>query len=85
MQVMKRVAVSVRPELERVAPYVAGETLDAFSARVGIPVERLVKLNSNESPYPPSPRVQAREPLRLRPPRQAPLLRFARFPLEAEK
>ena len=59
MQLMKRVAVSVRPELEQVAPYVSGETLAAFSARVGIPVERLVKLNSNESPYPPSPRVQA--------------------------
>lgn len=59
MQLMKRVAVSVRPELERIAPYISGETLDAFSARVGIPVERLVKLNSNESPYAPSPRVQA--------------------------
>ncbi len=57
MQSMKCVAVSVRPELERVAPYEPGESLDAFSARLGIPVERLIKLNSNESPYGPSPRV----------------------------
>jgi histidinol-phosphate aminotransferase len=49
----------VRPELERVAPYEPGESLDAFSARIGIPVERLIKLNSNESPYGPSPRVLA--------------------------
>jgi histidinol-phosphate aminotransferase len=49
----------VRPEIERLAPYVGGESLDAFSARTGIPVERLIKLNSNENPYGPSPRVQA--------------------------
>lgn len=59
MQSLKRVTVPVRPELERVAPYEPGESLDAFSARVGIPVERLIKLNSNESPYGPSPRVLA--------------------------
>jgi histidinol-phosphate aminotransferase len=59
MQSVKCVAVSVRPELERVAPYEPGESLDAFSTRVGIPVERLIKLNSNESPYGPSPRVLA--------------------------
>ncbi|HEY7349939.1 MAG TPA: histidinol-phosphate transaminase [Ktedonobacterales bacterium] len=57
MQSMKCAAVSVRPELERVAPYEPGESLAAFSARVGIPVERLIKLNSNENPYGPSPRV----------------------------
>lgn len=59
MQSVKSAAVPVRPELERVAAYIPGESLEAFSARVGIPVERLVKLNSNESPYGPSPRVLA--------------------------
>jgi histidinol-phosphate aminotransferase len=59
MQSVKCVTVSVRPELERVAPYEPGESLDAFSARIGIPVEQLIKLNSNESPYGPSPRVLA--------------------------
>lgn len=49
--------VQVRPELARVEDYIPGESLDAFSARTGVPVDRLIKLNSNESPYPPSPRV----------------------------
>lgn len=49
--------VQVRPELARVEDYVPGESLAAFSARTGVPVNRLIKLNSNESPFPPSPRV----------------------------
>jgi histidinol-phosphate aminotransferase len=49
--------VQVRPELAQVEDYVPGESLAAFSARTGVPVDRLIKLNSNESPYPPSPRV----------------------------
>jgi histidinol-phosphate aminotransferase len=51
--------VQIRPEVARVEAYIPGESLDAFSARTGVPVERLVKLNSNESPYPPTPRVAA--------------------------
>jgi histidinol-phosphate aminotransferase len=51
--------IQVRPEIARVEAYVPGESLDAFSARTGVPMERLIKLNSNESPYPPSPRVAA--------------------------
>ena len=47
----------IRPEIARVEEYVPGESLEAFSVRTGVPVERLIKLNSNESPYPPSPRV----------------------------
>ncbi len=49
--------VQVRPEIARVEEYVPGESLEAFSARTGVPIDRLIKLNSNESPYPPSPRV----------------------------
>jgi len=49
--------VQVRPELAHVEDYVPGESLAAFSARTGVPVDRLIKLNSNESPYLPSPRV----------------------------
>ncbi len=49
--------VQVRPEIARVEDYIPGESLEAFSARTGVPTERLIKLNSNESPYPPSPRV----------------------------
>lgn len=49
--------VQVRPELARIENYIPGESLEAFSARTGVPIEHLIKLNSNESPYPPSPRA----------------------------
>jgi histidinol-phosphate aminotransferase len=49
--------VRIRPEIARVEAYVPGESLEAFSERTGVPVERILKLNSNESPYPPTPRV----------------------------
>jgi histidinol-phosphate aminotransferase len=49
--------VTVRPELNRMAEYVPGESQEAFSARTGIPIDRLIKLNSNESPYGPAPQV----------------------------
>jgi len=48
---------SVRPELDCIVEYIPGESLEAFSGRTGIPFHQLVKLNSNESPYPPIPEV----------------------------
>jgi histidinol-phosphate aminotransferase len=36
------------------AEYIPGESQEAFSARTGIPIEQLIKLNSNESPYGPA-------------------------------
>ena len=51
--------VQVRPEMERMAAYIPGESLESFSSRTGIPIERLAKLNSNESPYGPLPEVLA--------------------------
>ena len=49
--------VSVRPELESMAEYMPGESLEAFSTRTGIPLNCILKLNSNESPYSPLPSV----------------------------
>jgi histidinol-phosphate aminotransferase len=49
--------VHVRPEIDRMASYIPGESLETFSLRTGIPVDRIIKLNSNESPYGPSPAV----------------------------
>ncbi|HEV2235434.1 MAG TPA: histidinol-phosphate transaminase [Ktedonobacterales bacterium] len=49
--------VQVRHDIANIEAYVPGESLAAFSTRTGVPVERLIKLNSNESPYGPSPRV----------------------------
>lgn len=51
--------VHVRPELDRMAEYIPGESQEAFSARTGIPVKQLIKLNANESPYGPAPQVVA--------------------------
>lgn len=59
-----------RPAIEKMAPYVPGEQ--------PAPGQRLIKLNTNENPYPPSPqvrraaaRVLAGETLRLYPPPRA--------------
>ncbi len=49
--------VHVRPELDRMASYIPGESLETFSTRTGIPISELIKLNSNESPYSPPPQV----------------------------
>src|SRR2546430_4249372 len=49
--------VSARPELESMAEYLPGESLEAFSTRTGIPIHCIIKLNSNESPYGPVPPV----------------------------
>jgi histidinol-phosphate aminotransferase len=49
--------IPVRPELDRMAEYIPGESQEAFSARTGIAIEQLIKLNSNESPYGPAPQV----------------------------
>jgi histidinol-phosphate aminotransferase len=49
--------VHVRPELDRMAEYIPGESPEAFSTRTSIPINKLIKLNSNESPYGPAPAV----------------------------
>lgn len=49
--------VQVRPEMDRMAEYIPGESQESFSARTGIPIEQLIKLNSNESPYGPAHEV----------------------------
>lgn len=49
--------VAVRPEMDRMAEYIPGESLETFSGRTGIPIAQLAKLNSNESPYGPAPEI----------------------------
>jgi histidinol-phosphate aminotransferase len=55
MYTISQYDVSVRPELESMTAYLPGESLVAFCSRTGIPVHRIIKLNSNESPYGPVP------------------------------
>ena len=40
-------------------PYSPIEPFEVLSARLGLPVERIVKLDANENPYGPSPRARA--------------------------
>ncbi len=47
-----------RPHLLNLPPYKAVEPYDVVAARVGIPPERLLKLDANENPYGPLPPVR---------------------------
>ncbi len=47
--------IAVRADIEQMSAYIPGESLQAFSLRTGIPVESIIKLNANESPYGPVP------------------------------
>lgn len=49
----------LRPDLARFTAYPAPEPVEAFAARLGLPVERVIKLDQNENPYGCSPRVRA--------------------------
>jgi histidinol-phosphate aminotransferase len=47
----------IRPELRAMPGYEAIEPVDELARRLGIPPERIVKLDGNENPYGPSPRA----------------------------
>lgn len=47
------------PRFERFPPYTPIEPFEVLSERLGIPPEKIVKLDANENPYGPSPRVRA--------------------------
>ena len=47
----------LRPDVWGLREYAAPEALEAFASRIGIPVADVAKLDQNENPYGPSPRV----------------------------
>ncbi|NWF80541.1 MAG: histidinol-phosphate transaminase [Chloroflexi bacterium] len=49
----------IRPVIADLEPYTPILPLDVLAARLGLPVERLVKLDANENPYGPAPRARA--------------------------
>ncbi|MBI4200040.1 MAG: histidinol-phosphate transaminase [Chloroflexi bacterium] len=49
----------MRPHLVTAEPYEGVEPPEVLAQQAGIPEERLVKLNGNENPYGPSPKVAA--------------------------
>ncbi len=48
----------IQPHLRDMAPYTPVEPPDVLAARLGLPVERIVKLDGNENPYGPSPKAR---------------------------
>ena len=49
----------MQPHLVATPPYVPVEPPDEVAQRIGLPPERIVKLDANENPYGPSPKVAA--------------------------
>ncbi|MEJ5200524.1 MAG: histidinol-phosphate transaminase, partial [Anaerolineae bacterium] len=47
--------VRVRADIAAMQPYSPTASLEVFAAQLGIPAERLIKLDANENPYGPSP------------------------------
>jgi histidinol-phosphate aminotransferase len=47
-----------RRDLKELSPYEAVDSPEALAEIAGIPSEEIIKLNANENPYGPSPRVQ---------------------------
>jgi len=47
----------VRPEILQLPGYEAVEPVEVLAERLGIPAERIAKLDANENPYGPSPRA----------------------------
>ena len=56
MTILERV---LRPDIAALEAYTPVIPLDILAERLNIPMERLIKLDANENPYGPSPRVQA--------------------------
>ncbi len=48
----------IRPDIRDIEPYAAVEPVERLAARVGVPVEQVIKLDANENPYGCSPSVQ---------------------------
>jgi histidinol-phosphate aminotransferase len=55
----RRVSVEVRSCVADLAEYSGPEDAAQLARRLGLPIDRIVKLDANENPYGPSPRVKA--------------------------
>ncbi len=53
------IAQLLRPDLAALEPYTPIVPFEALSARLGVPIDQIVKLDANENPYGPSPRALA--------------------------
>jgi histidinol-phosphate aminotransferase len=56
---MPAISHLIRPEIAELEPYTPIVPLDVLAARLGLPIEQLVKLDANENPYGPAPKALA--------------------------
>ena len=49
--------VRIRRDIAAMSAYTPTASLEVFAERLGLPVDQLIKLDANENPYGPSPRV----------------------------
>src|SRR5690349_14528849 len=49
----------LRPDIAALEPYTPVAPIEVLAQRLGLPVEQIIKLDANESPYGPSPRAAA--------------------------
>ncbi|GAB4466431.1 MAG: histidinol-phosphate transaminase [Anaerolineae bacterium] len=56
---IETVETLVRPDIAGMEPYTPIVPYEVLSAQLGIPADRIVKLDANENPYGPSPSVRA--------------------------
>jgi len=49
----------LRPDIAALEPYTPVAPIEVLAQRLGLPVEQIIKLDANESPYGPSPRATA--------------------------
>lgn len=56
---MPSVTHLIRPDIADLEPYTPAEPLDILAERLHLPIERIIKLDTNENPYGPSPRAMA--------------------------
>src|SRR5205085_11327876 len=58
-KLMPSIAHLLRPDIAALEPYTPVEPIEVLAERLGLPVERIIKLDANESPYGASPRALA--------------------------
>jgi len=56
---MPSIAHLLRPDIAALEPYTPVAPIEVLAAQLGLPVERIIKLDANESPYGASPRALA--------------------------
>jgi histidinol-phosphate aminotransferase len=56
---MPTIAHLLRPDIAALEPYTPVAPIEVLAEQLGLPVERIIKLDANESPFGPSPRALA--------------------------